>query len=99
MRIVHVVDSLEIGGAEMLIAQLCRYQRARGHDVKLCCTFTGGALAEELCSLGFEVSLVNAYGAFGRLRALRRTLKRLNAEVAHCHNAGATIMGAPVARL
>jgi hypothetical protein len=35
LNIAHVVDSMEMGGAEKLTATLCRLQRDRGHTLRL----------------------------------------------------------------
>ena len=45
MKIVHVVYSMEMGGAESLVAQLCRMQRAHGHEVSVLAQATLGTLA------------------------------------------------------
>ncbi len=60
MKIIHVVYSLEIGGAEMLVAQLCRLQRANGHAVAIFAYSNLGALGEALRGEGFEVYVPGA---------------------------------------
>jgi len=55
LKIAHVVDSLEIGGAEMMVASLCRLHRASGHSLSVHCLFRGGLLAERLEQEGFAV--------------------------------------------
>ena len=44
MVIAHVIDSLEIGGAEMVVDALCRSHAAAGHHVEVHCVVTGGSL-------------------------------------------------------
>ena len=97
MRVVHVVDSMQVGGAEVLVAQLCRHQRENGYTPKVCCLFGGGPLADGLTRAGFAVSILNARGPVQRMAALRKELR--GHEVAHCHNAGPAILGAAAARM
>ena len=33
MKIAHVVDSMEVGGVETLVAQMCHAQRDMGHEL------------------------------------------------------------------
>ena len=48
MKIAHVVDSMEVGGAETLVAQMCRLQREQGHDPCVYAIAKLGALGEQL---------------------------------------------------
>ena len=57
MKIVHVADSLQVGGAEVLIAQLCRIQREQGHTPSVYCLDEIGSIGAELQKEGFEVFL------------------------------------------
>ena len=55
MKIAHVVDSMEIGGAEMLVTQMCRLQREQGHDPCVYAIAKLGELGEQLRKEGFVV--------------------------------------------
>ena len=55
MKIVHVVDSMEVGGAETLVSQMCRLQRDQGHDPSILAVATLGPLGEKLRAEGFTV--------------------------------------------
>ena len=46
LRIAHVGDSMEMGGAEKLTATLCRLQRDRGHIASVHCLYRLGVLGE-----------------------------------------------------
>lgn len=48
LRILFVIRSLGVGGAERQLAILAIGLRARGHDVTVCTTYDGGERAEEL---------------------------------------------------
>jgi len=98
MKIVHLADSMEMGGAEKLIGLLCRLQREQGHDPSVHCLYQVGVLGEELRADGFEVTL-HATPAGGRARSIYKRFKIAKPDVVHCHNATAAIVGAIPARL
>jgi glycosyltransferase involved in cell wall biosynthesis len=99
LKIAHVVDSMEIGGAEKLTATLCRLQRAREHKVSVHCLYLVGVLGEELQAEGFDVILHRPPSFLGLMRSLYREFKRSTPEVVHCHNATAAVIAALPARL
>src|SRR6185312_13817357 len=99
MVIAHVIDSLEVGGAEAVVVALCRQQKAAGHQVEVHCVTTGGTLASELREAGVRVfvhgSATTAASSWRLLLAFRRS----HPDVVHCHNKFSTIRAAFVARL
>ena len=99
MLIAHVIDSLEVGGAETMVAALCRSHAAAGHRVEVHCLMTAGPLAAELEQEGVPV-YVHASGSPRRLAwKLFRAFRRSRPDVVHCHNKTATIRAAAAARL
>jgi glycosyltransferase involved in cell wall biosynthesis len=99
MRIVHIVDSMEVGGAETIIALLCRLQRSRGDWPSVYCLYEIGAVGKRLEAEGFEVKVHHRPTAIGLMRSLYRGFKTSKPDVAHCHNATAAIIGAIPARV
>jgi glycosyltransferase involved in cell wall biosynthesis len=99
LRIVHVGDSMEMGGAEKLTATLCRLQRDRGHTPSVHCLYRFGVLGEQLQAEGFEVILHHPRSFFPLMRSLYRAFSRSRPDVVHCHNATAAILAAVPARL
>ena len=98
MVIAHVIDSLEVGGAETVVAALCRSHAAAGHRVEVHCLTTTGPLAAELQQAGVPV-----YGhASGSAREsawkLFRAFRLSRPDIVHCHNKTATIRAAAAAR-
>jgi glycosyltransferase involved in cell wall biosynthesis len=89
---------MAIGGAEVLVAQLCRLQKQRGHAPAVHCLLRKGPLGESLEHDGISVSAA-ASGRLERYRAIRAALRRTRPEVVHCHNANAAIQAALLARL
>jgi len=98
MKIVHLADSMEMGGAEKLIGLLCRLQREQGHDPSVHCLYQVGVLGKELRADGFEVTM-HPTVAGGRPRSIYKRFKIAKPDVVHCHNATAAIVGAIPARL
>lgn len=102
MKIIHAVDSMEMGGAEILVALLCRSQQREGHAVSVYCLFRGGILADELQRERVSIRVFDpGAGGPGKLR-LMRDLRRAFAgdrpDVVHCHNMSPSILAAPPAR-
>ncbi len=98
MKIVHLTDSMEMGGAEKLIESLCRVQRQQGHDPVVHCLYRIGMLGDKLCDEGFEVTTNEAATSVGRAYNAHVLFRRYRPDVVHCHNATATIVGAIPAR-
>ncbi len=99
LNIMHVGDSMEMGGAEKLTATLCRLQRDRGHTASVHCLYRLGVLGEELRAEGFEVVLHHPSSFLQLVRGLYKSFRRSRPDVVHCHNATAAIMAALPARL
>ncbi len=99
MTIAHVIDSLEVGGAEMVVATLCRSHAAAGHRVEVHCLMTAGRLAAELEQEGVPVYVHASGSALRSIGKLLRAFRRSRPDVVHCHNKTATIRAAAAARL
>jgi glycosyltransferase involved in cell wall biosynthesis len=99
MKIVHVVYSMEMGGAEMLVAQLSRLQRKKGNEVTVCAYSTLGVLGQKLRDEGIHVHVLGeAHPAKTVLRYLR-LFHSMRPDVVHCHNPAPTLQAAFGARL
>lgn len=96
----HVVDSLDVGGAERLVVLLAEYQRRQGLRVRVHTLYGRGTLADGLVDQGVDVI---HHGARPRgldgIGALRRSLRAERPDAVHCHNTSATLVGAPAAWL
>jgi glycosyltransferase involved in cell wall biosynthesis len=95
MRIVHLLENLNMGGAERVVIDLVREQQRGGHDCAVICLFQPGAMAHELMDAGIPVTaLYKSDGPSpGALRRLRQRLREHRAEVLHSHNAMAHYYG------
>ncbi len=97
MRIAHVLDSLEVGGAERLVVELSRLQKRAGHEVAIH-TFAKGPLEQDLLDADVPIVL---HPRAPRIRppiSLFQSLRR-GVDVVHCHNTWTTVMSAAPARL
>ncbi len=99
MKIVHVVYSLELGGAEVLVAQLCRMQRANGHQVSVCAYSSLGVVGQELAAEGFAIYVPGEAPPVLTMLRYFQHFRALRPDVVHCHNPAPTLQAAMGARL
>jgi glycosyltransferase involved in cell wall biosynthesis len=99
MLIAHVIDSLEVGGAEVMVATLSRLHAAAGHRVEVHCLEKQGPLAADLERDGVRVHVHASGGALKSAAQLFRAFWRCRPDIVHCHNKAATIRAAAAARL
>lgn len=99
MKIIHVVYSLEMGGAEILVAQLCRLQRQHGHDVSVVAYSNLGTLGEQLLAEGIPVLVLGEAPLLRTFFHFLSAFNRLRPDVVHCHNPAPTLQAAIPARL
>ncbi|MGY0557200.1 MULTISPECIES: glycosyltransferase [unclassified Lysobacter] len=88
LGIVHVVDSLELGGLERVVTDLAIEQAAHGHRVVVLSIAAGGSFEADLDAAGVRVIVAGKRRTFdiGVLRALRRAVNGCDADVVHTHN-------------
>ena len=99
MKIAHVVDSMEVGGVETLVSQMCRLQREQGHDPCVYVVAGLGALGEKLRSDGFVVQPHMARHLADATRNFFRVFNESRPDVVHLHNPTPTIYAAFAARM
>jgi len=88
MRILHVIESLEHGGAEAVVTDLAN-ATAAGHEVTVCCTKRRGALAERLSDDVAVICLRAREGNDPRLPLrLAREIRRRGIDLVHGHSWG-----------
>lgn len=101
MRIVQFVESLELGGLEVMAAGLALAQSRAGHSVSVCCLHGTGPLAARLEAAGIGVSALHKRPGLSlrAVRGLAALLRRDRADVIHGHNPGVHHYAAVAARL
>lgn len=86
LEIVYVIDSLNVGGAELMLIGLVRSCLSEGHRVTVA-HFTPGPLSDELDRMGVAVHRLSRHGLRDPsvVVRLRRLLARLRPDVVHTH--------------
>ncbi|MBK8740381.1 MAG: glycosyltransferase [Betaproteobacteria bacterium] len=99
MNIVHVVESLAVGGLERVVLSLATWQRQRGDAIRIVCLFEEGALSGQARAAGIDVRVTGKHSGwdFRALRDLRATLREEPIDVLHTHNAMAHYYAASAA--
>lgn len=82
MRILHVITTLDVGGAEMYLLAQVRGQTARGHRVRIAYLKGAGTLAEDFYAAGAEAVRRTPLGPRGLLHLAREARR---AELVHSH--------------
>jgi glycosyltransferase involved in cell wall biosynthesis len=99
MKIAHIVDSMEVGGAETLVSQMCRLQREQGHDPCVYAVATLGPLGERMRAEGFAVQANVGRHLQDAARNFFHLFKESHPDVVHLHNPTPTVYAAMVARM
>jgi glycosyltransferase involved in cell wall biosynthesis len=89
MRIVHVINSFEVGGMETMILALAKYQQSQGHEVSVVAIFGRNELYQVAESMGLSPkSAMKRQGSdfLSTVLFLRRFFRDQSAEVVHSHN-------------
>jgi len=89
MNIVHVVESLAIGGLERVVLSLATWQRRRGDAIRILCLFEEGAMSGQARAAGIDVQTIGKRSGWDlhALQALRMALCDKPVDVLHTHNA------------
>ena len=99
MKIAHVVDSMEVGGAEMLVLQMCRLQREQGHSPSVYAIAKLGALGEQMRAEGFSVYANVGRHLMDSTMNFIRLFRSSRPDVVHLHNPTPTIYASFAAKL
>jgi L-malate glycosyltransferase len=98
MRIAHVVDSMEVGGAETLVLQMCRMQREQGHDPCVYAIAALGELGKQMQKEGFTVESAIGRHLLDSARNFSRIFKQCRPDIVHLHNPTPTIYASVAAK-
>lgn len=102
LRVLQVIGTMHIGGAENVAAELVRGLRSRGFAVSLCCTRELGVVAERLQHDGHTVQLASPPARRFRYLTplyLRRTVRRFRPDIVHTHGTPSLLHAGPLAML
>ncbi|HEB85227.1 MAG TPA: glycosyltransferase family 1 protein [Bacteroidetes bacterium] len=94
MRIVHVAQTLGLGGLEVLLERMALGLRERGHRVSVIALTGGGVIAGRLREAGFEVTIAGVRRSLPRpLYRLRGLLLAGRPDIVHLHGLPAGLLG------
>jgi len=100
IKVLHVIDSLDLGGAQTALLNLARFRDRAQFELTIASMHGRGVFAAALEKEGVEVvSLSAAKWPPGYLLALPRLLRRRRFDVGHFHLFGSNWIGKPVAAL
>jgi L-malate glycosyltransferase len=99
MKIVHVLYSLDMGGAEVLVRQLCRIQKAEGHDVLIRAYSHLGVVGEAIQADGVDIQVLGKGNPAQTMLRWFKLFRKLKPDVVHFHNTAVTMQAAASARL
>ncbi len=86
-NILHVIHSLDMGGAERLVFDFATETNRDLFNVSICCLDWMGTLGEELKAKGFNVTLLGRKSGvdYGLIIRLRRLFKEEKIDIIHAH--------------
>ena len=98
IRILHVIDSLDLGGAQTALLNLLRYADRAEFSHEVAAMHGRGMFAGAFEAVGVPVHSLSAHRwPPGYLRALPALLRRGRFDVVHCHLFGANWIAKPLA--
>ncbi len=100
-KVLHIVQSLDTGGAERVVAEYAMAHDRTRYRPEVCCVLEGGYLVQQLEEAGVPVHVLRR-GKRINLRALLRLTRlivRERFDVVHNHNFTALSIGVPAAAL
>jgi glycosyltransferase involved in cell wall biosynthesis len=98
--VLHVTLSLNPGGAERLVIDLCKELRRR-FRVAVCCLDEFGTWADQLTGVGIDVARLGRAPGFqlGLVRRLAQLARQQGASLLHCHQYTPFVYGLLASRL
>lgn len=83
MRVLYAIEGLGTGGAERSLAEMLPLLAAGGVEPEVVCLFRRQGAHEAVEAAGVPVTVLGARGWAGRLRELRRRLRRRRPDLVH----------------
>ncbi len=86
-KILHIVEDLQIGGLEKILASIVLSLDPSKYDPQVWCLTMGGQVADELIKRGISVRILGLNGYYNLLRiaALARMMKKEKFHIIHTH--------------
>src|SRR5690349_8812620 len=101
VNVLHVIESLPLGGAENQVVTLASSLHSDIYKTHVCCLRREGVLAESLRARGIQVFLLNMRIRYWPLAVYRlyRLIKQLKPQIVHTHMDQAGIWGGMAGKL
>lgn len=102
-RVLHIIDSLDVGGTETQMVQVVRRLSSLGYQVTVACLRAGGPLTEALHERSVRIIEFPKYRTLLSLPAVYQLfrltwfLRREKVAVLHSHDLWSNLMGVPAA--
>jgi glycosyltransferase involved in cell wall biosynthesis len=95
IKIVYLIDTFYIGGAERLLLDICKNIDKTKFEVYVAAVVCGGSLEQEFRQLDIDVKVFNKKSklGFGLIKQLRAYLKEIQPQIVHTHLFGADTWG------
>ena len=99
-RVLHVIDSLDLGGAQVVVLNLLEHADRKRFEVEAACLHGHGVFWKRLCDTGLPIHSLSPHRLFPiYLPALASLILRRRYEIVHCHLLGANLLAKPLAAL
>lgn len=99
-RVLHVIDSLDLGGAQVVVLNLLEHADRKRFEVEAACLHGHGVFWKKLCDTGLPIHSLSPHRLFPiYLPALASLILRRRYEIVHCHLLGANLLAKPLAAL
>ena len=95
IKIIHIVESLNIGGLERIVESLCLGMDKYKYDVRVYCVYSGGEIADTLLAKGVNVNVLGIkqyYNPFNIIK-LYKVLKKDNPDIVQTHGYFSSVIG------
>jgi len=94
LRVVHLVEALDTGGLEHVVASLARHARERGFEVGVVCAVRAGHVAAEIEAADVRVRVLGATGYRPRdILKAAHALREMGPDIVHSHGHFAGVLG------
>ena len=99
-RVLHVIDSLDLGGAQVVLWNLLRYADREIYEPEAACMHGRGVFWERLVETGVPVHSLSPHRLVPLyVPALARLILTRHYDILHCHLLGANLIAKPLAAL
>ena len=93
LRVLHLIPTLNAGGAERVVLELCARMKDQGVDVSVISLFGSGPLHMEFESRGVDIEVIPGHSWLRAFRIVWQRIHKEHPNVIHSHLFGADVIG------